>query len=181
MEVITTHIDGVLLIKPKIFGDARGYFIETWQEKRYAESGVGYHFVQDNHSTSHCGVLRGLHYQTAFAQGKLVHVSLGTIFDVAVDIRPGSPTFGQWYGAELSAENQHQLWLAPGLAHGFAVLSEAAHFHYKCTEYYHPEVEACLRWDDPELNIAWPVKNPVLSDKDKHGMSFADYRRTLYS
>ena len=179
MEVVKTPIEGVLLIKPKIFGDARGYFVETWQEQRYADAGLSQHFVQDNHSTSRRGVLRGLHYQTAFPQGKLVSVSLGNVFDVAVDIRPGSPTFGCWYGAELSADNPHQLWIAPGLAHGFAVLSDFAHFHYKCTEYYHPEAEACLRWDDPELDIAWPLENPVLSEKDKDGMRFAEYRKIV--
>ena len=179
MEVIKTPIEGVLLIKPKIFGDARGYFVETWQERRYAEAGLTYHFVQDNHSTSRRGVLRGLHYQKAFPQGKLVSVSLGNVFDVAVDIRPNSPTFGQWVGYELSAENQHQLWIAPGLAHGFAVLSEIAHFHYKCTEYYHPEVEACLRWNDPELGVVWPLEHPLLSENDKVSMSFAEYRENL--
>ena len=176
MEIVKTPIAGVVVIKPKVFGDARGYFVETWHEERYVKAGLNCRFVQDNHSTSRRNVVRGLHYQKAFAQGKLVSVSLGNVFDVAVDIRPGSPTFGKWYGCELSADNQHQLWIAPGLAHGFAVLSELAHFHYKCTEYYHPEVEACLRWDDPELGIVWPVEKPILSENDKNGMSFAEYR-----
>lgn len=166
MEVVSTPIAGVLLIKPKIWGDARGYFVETWQQERYTAAGINLPFVQDNHSISTYGILRGLHFQKTRPQGKLVYVSLGKVFDVAVDIRPASPTFGQWYGVELTQENQWQLWIAPGLAHGFAVTSETAHFHYKCTDYYCPEDEGAIRWNDPTFNVRWPVANPRLSEKD---------------
>jgi dTDP-4-dehydrorhamnose 3,5-epimerase len=163
---VSTPIAGVLLIKPKIWGDARGYFVETWQQERYTAAGINLPFVQDNHSMSTYGILRGLHFQKTRPQGKLVYVSLGKVFDVAVDIRPASPTFGQWYGVELTQENQWQLWIAPGLAHGFAVTSETAHFHYKCTDYYCPEDEGAIRWNDPTFNVRWPVANPRLSEKD---------------
>ena len=166
MEVVSTPIAGVLLIKPKIWGDARGYCVETWQQERYTAAGINLPFVQDNHSMSTYGILRGLHFQKTRPQGKLVYVSLGKVFDVAVDIRPASPTFGQWYGVELTQENQWQLWIAPGLAHGFAVTSETAHFHYKCTDYYCPEDEGAIRWNDPTFNVRWPVANPRLSEKD---------------
>ncbi len=166
MEVVSTPIAGVLLIKPKIWGDARGYFVETWQQERYTAAGINLPFVQDNHSMSTYGILRGLHFQKTRPQGKLVYVSLGKVFDVAVDIRPASPTFGQWYGVELTQENQWQLWIAPGLAHGFAVTSETAHFHYKCTDYYCPEDEGAIRWNDPTFNVRWPVAKPRLSEKD---------------
>ena len=166
MEVVSTPIAGVLLIKPKIWGDARGYFVETWQQERYTAAGINLPFVQDNHSMSTYGILRGPHFQKTRPQGKLVYVSLGKVFDVAVDIRPASPTFGQWYGVELTQENQWQLWIAPGLAHGFAVTSETAHFHYKCTDYYCPEDEGAIRWNDPTFNVRWPVANPRLSEKD---------------
>lgn len=178
MEVVKTPIDGVLLIKPKVWGDARGYFVETWQKTRYEEAGIKFLFVQDNHSKSSYGILRGLHFQKTFPQGKLVSVSLGSVFDVAVDIRRDSPTFGQWYGVELTQENQWQLWISPGLAHGFAVTSETAHFHYKCTELYHPEDEGSICWNDPDLNINWPISNPVLSEKDTKAPSFAQYRNS---
>jgi len=171
MDVTVTPIDGVLLIKPKVFGDARGFFLETWQADRYAAAGVSGPFVQDNHSCSTRGVLRGIHFQKTRPQGKLISVSLGKVFDVAVDLRPDSPTFGKWYGAELSGENHHQLWLPPGMGHAFFVLSETAHFHYKCTEYYVPGDEGAIIWNDPDLAIAWPlavagVDLPVLSAKD---------------
>ena len=166
MEVVSTPIAGVLLIKPKIWGDARGYFVETWQQERYTAAGINLPFVQDNHSMSTYGILRGLHFQKTRPQGKLVYVSLGKVFDVAVDIHPASPTFGQWYGVELTQENQWQLWIAPGLAHGFAVTSETAHFHYKCTDYYCPEDEGAIRWNDPTFNVRWPVAKPRLSEKD---------------
>lgn len=180
MEIVQSPIQGVILIKPKVFGDKRGLFVETWQKKRYEEAGITLPFVQDNHSRSVYGVLRGLHYQREHAQGKLVSVSYGSVYDVAVDIRPNSPTFGKWYGVELSADNQWQLWIEPGLAHGFAVTSETAHFHYKCTDYYYPEYEASIAYNDPELAIDWGIiKTPVLSDKDKTAPSFADYRRSL--
>lgn len=180
MEVEKTPIEGVLLLKPKVFGDERGYFVETWQKERYEEIGINLPFVQDNHSMSTKGILRGLHYQKKHPQGKLVMVSYGEVFDVAVDIRPNSPTFGKWYGAILSQENQHQLWIPPGLAHGFLVLSDVAHFHYKCTDYYHPEFESSIRWDDSDLAIQWGDTGTVtLSKKDLEGMSFADYCKLL--
>lgn len=166
MDIISTPIDGVLLLKPKVFRDNRGFFVETWQKKRYEEAGIRLPFVQDNHSSSVRNVLRGIHFQIAHPQGKLISISLGRVYDVAVDLRPGSPTFGQWYGAELTAENQHQLWLAPGMGHGFCVLSDTAHFHYKCTDYYTPGDEGTIAWNDPDLAIAWPVPDPVLSAKD---------------
>lgn len=173
MEVTKTRVDGVLLIKPKVFGDERGYFVETYQKERYSEIGITQTFVQDNHSMSRRGILRGLHYQTKHPQGKLVMVSLGAVFDVAVDIRLDSPTFGKWFGAILSQENQHQLWIPPGLAHGFLVLSDIAHFHYKCTDFYDPKNEASILWNDPELNIEWPfAEDVVLSQKDMNALSF---------
>ena len=176
MEVIQTPIQGVLLIKPKIWGDSRGYFVETWQKERYEAAGIALDFVQDNHSKSRYGILRGLHFQKKFPQGKLVMVSLGSIFDVIVDIRSGSSTFGKWYGVELTQENQWQLWISPGLAHGFAVTSEVAHFHYKCTEIYHPEDEYSICWNDAELNSAWPISQPQLSAKDNAAPSFAEIK-----
>lgn len=166
MEVDNCALEGVLLIKPKIWGDARGYFVETWQHSRYAAAGIDLPFVQDNHSCSSQNILRGLHFQRTYPQGKLVYVSLGSVFDVVVDIRPQSPTFGQWFGAELSAQNQHQMWVPPGMAHGFVVTSPTAHFHYKCTDYYHPEDEATILWNDPAIGIKWPVTEPLLSAKD---------------
>ncbi len=174
MESEKVGIEGLLLVKPKIFGDARGFFVETWNKERYAEIGIDFPFVQDNHSTSAYGVLRGLHYQKEHAQGKLVSVSYGSVFDVALDIRRGSKTFGQWFGVELSAENQWQLWLEPGFAHGFVVTSEIAHFHYKCTEYYAPQYEEGIRYDDPDIAIEWGVKDVIVSEKDKKNNSFKD-------
>lgn len=166
MEVEKTPIEGVLLIKPDVWRDARGYFVETWQKERYEARGIAFPFVQDNRSRSVRGILRGLHFQRRFPQGKLVSVSSGSVFDVAVDIRKNSPTFGQWYGAELTGENQHQMWIPPGLAHGFCVCSEVADFSYKCTELYNPKDEGSILWNDPDLAIAWPVPNPSLSAKD---------------
>ena len=174
MDVVVTPIVGVLLIKPKVWGDARGYFVETWQKERYAAAGINWPFVQDNHSKSSCGTLRGLHYQKTRPQGKLVSVSLGSVFDVAVDIRQNSPTFGSWYGVELTQENQWQLWIAPGLAHGFVVTSPFAHFHYKCTDFYCPEDEGSIRWNDPAIGITWPVSEPILSEKDCHAPFFSN-------
>ena len=156
MEVVKTNVEGVLLIKPKVWNDERGYFVETWQQERYPEVGIELPFVQDNHSRSCYGVLRGMHYQKTRPQGKLVSVSLGRVFDVAADIRRDSPTYGQWFGVELTQENQWQLWIPPRLAHGFVVISEIAHFHYKCTDYYCPGDEGNFRWDDPIFNIVWP-------------------------
>ncbi|MEG6505676.1 dTDP-4-dehydrorhamnose 3,5-epimerase [Nitratidesulfovibrio sp. 1201_IL3209] len=166
MKIERSPIEGVLLVKPKVWHDTRGYFVETWQRERYAEAGIDLPFVQDNHSVSVRGTLRGLHFQKKHPQGKLVSVSLGSVFDVAVDIRRDSPTFGQWFGAELTQENQWQLWIAPGLAHAFFVTSELAHFHYKCTDYYRPGDEGGIRWNDPSLAISWPDIPPILSGKD---------------
>jgi dTDP-4-dehydrorhamnose 3,5-epimerase len=167
MKVITTAIEGVLIIEPKVFGDSRGFFLESWNQARYAQAGIPGPFVQDNHSHSTKGVLRGLHFQKQYPQGKLVSVSSGSVFDVAVDIRKDSPTFGQWVGITLTVEAHQQFYIPPGLAHGFCVLSERADFHYKCTEYYHPEDEGCIRWDDPDIAIEWPIaETPSLSPKD---------------
>jgi dTDP-4-dehydrorhamnose 3,5-epimerase len=166
MEIIETPLSGVLLIKPRVFGDARGFFLETWAAERYERAGVPGPFVQDNLSLSQRGVLRGLHLQNPFAQGKLVSVAVGEVFDVCVDVRAGSATFGQWYGCHLSGENHHQLYVPPGLAHGFCVLRDSTLFSYKCTMPYHPEAELGVRWDDPDLGIAWPIENPLVSAKD---------------
>lgn len=166
MKVIPTPLSGVMVIEPQVFGDARGFFLETFQAERYAQAGIPGPFVQDNHSHSTQGVLRGLHFQKRYPQGKLVYVTSGIIFDVAVDIRPNSPTLGKWFGITLTAEQHQQFYLPPGFAHGFCVLSKQADFHYKCTDYYHPEDEGCIRWNDPEINIQWPINNPILSAKD---------------
>ena len=167
MKVEQTSLPGVLLIEPKVFGDSRGFFLESYHHQRYAEAGIDAVFVQDNHSRSSHGVLRGLHYQVRHPQGKLVSVVAGEVFDVAVDIRSGSPHFGKWFGCVLSAENHRQLWVPPGFAHGFCTLSETADFLYKCTDYYHPEDEGGVLWNDPDLAIAWPVASPALSAKDQ--------------
>jgi dTDP-4-dehydrorhamnose 3,5-epimerase len=175
MNVIETAVSGAVIIEPKVFGDHRGFFLETFQAERYREvAGIELPFVQDNHSRSSKGVLRGLHFQKSRPQGKLVRVVRGAVFDVAVDIRTGSPTFGQWAGVELSEDNHRQFWVPPGLAHGFVVLSDVADFEYKCTDYYDPSDEGCLLWDDADVGIAWPLKQPVLSDKDKLGCSFKE-------
>ena len=166
MKISETELPGVLLLEPKRFGDDRGFFMELFQEKRYAEAGIPGPFVQDNFSRSAKGILRGLHFQQPHAQGKLVQVFAGAVYDVAVDIRRGSPTFGRWVGMELSADNRRQLWVPPGFAHGFCVLSESADFHYKCTDFYSPASEHGIAWDDPDLGIPWPVKSPLLSPKD---------------
>jgi dTDP-4-dehydrorhamnose 3,5-epimerase len=166
ITVHATALSGVLLLEPRVFRDSRGFFAETWHRERYAQLGIGAHFVQDNVSFSRRGVLRGLHYQNPSAQGKLVSVLQGEVFDVAVDLRRGSPTFARWVGIELSAENLRQLWIPEGFAHGFVVTSETALFSYKCTEFYRPEHERSLRWNDPEIGIEWPVPEPVLSPKD---------------
>lgn len=167
MKVIETRVPGVLILEPRVFGDERGFFMESWNRERYATAGLDVEFVQDNLSLSRRGVLRGLHYQQPCAQGKLVSVLQGAVFDVAVDIRVGSPTFGDWVGVELSSENRRQLYLPEGLAHGFQVTSDSALFFYKCTELYSPECEGSIRWDDPELGIRWPIPRAVLSDKDR--------------
>ncbi len=177
MKVIPTAIPGALIIEPKVFGDARGFFYESFNQQAFdAATGTRFSFVQDNHSRSAKGVLRGLHYQLApRAQGKLVRVVRGAVFDVAVDLRRSSPTFGQWVGAELSEENQRQFWIPPGFAHGFLVLSESADFLYKTTDYYSPEQERCIAWDDPAIGISWPDAGlaPQLSAKDQQGRALA--------
>lgn len=174
MKSTQLTIPDVLLIEPKVFGDARGFFFESFNQRAFNEAtGTNYQFVQDNHSRSSKGVLRGLHYQIQQPQGKLVRVARGRVWDVAVDIRKNSPTFGQWVGAELSEDNQHQLWVPPGFAHGFVVLSETAEFLYKTTDYYAPQYERCIVWNDLQLAIQWPYTGePNLSIKDRQGMTF---------
>lgn len=175
MNVIDTSISDVKIIEPSVFGDERGYFMETWNQKKFEElvTGKPTRFVQDNHSKSKKGILRGLHYQTENTQGKLVRVIKGEVFDVAVDIRKGSDTFGQWVGEYLSDKNKRQLWVPEGFAHGFYVTSEEAEFVYKCTDYYDPVSEVSLKWDDVDINITWPVKGlPILSQKDIKGITF---------
>ncbi len=175
MQVHETKIPGVKIIQPKVFGDARGFFLETFEKKRYQDMlGIHLDFVQDNHSRSQKGVLRGLHFQKTNPQGKLVRVVRGEVFDVAVDIRKDSPTFGQWAGVLLSEENKTQFWVPPGLAHGFVVLSDMADFEYKCTDYYHPQAEGCLIWNDPTVNIDWPISQPLLSEKDQRGLTLQE-------
>ncbi len=166
MKVTETKLSGLLLIQPDVYKDKRGFFLETWHKERYEELGIPGPFVQDNFSHSASRVLRGLHYQLHHPQGKLVYVTRGKVFDVAVDIRKGSPTFGKWFGTILSDENNLQLYVPTGFAHGFCVLSEFADFVYKCTDFYYPGDEFGVRWNDPKLGIKWPVENPVLSDKD---------------
>lgn len=179
MQVTPCAIADVLLIEPRVFGDERGFFFESFNQRAFTQAtGVELSFVQDNHSKSVQGVLRGLHYQVQQPQGKLVRVVAGEVFDVAVDIRPNSPTYGQWVGEILSGANKRQLWVPPGLAHGFMVLSESAEFLYKTTDYYAPEYERCLAWDDPTLAIAWPDLGgpPQVSHKDAQGASFLSLR-----
>jgi len=166
MKVIETALPGVLIIEPKVFGDPRGFFIETFQTERYRKIGITQPFVQDNHSRSQRGVLRGLHFQKTRPQGKLVRVSRGTVYDVAVDVDPKSPTFGRYVGLELSDDNHRQLWIPPGYAHGFCVISDVADFEYKCTDLYFPEDEGGLIWNDPDVAIPWPIAEPSLSGKD---------------
>ncbi len=176
MDVIETKIPDVKVLKPKVYGDERGFFMESFNHKIFEDlTGVDVEFVQDNHSRSTKNVLRGLHYQLIQPQGKLVRVISGEVFDVAVDIRKGSPTFGQWVGEFLTAENHHQLWVPPGFAHGFVVLSDTADFLYKTTDYYHPESECCIAWNDSELDIDWHIDGePSLSAKDQQGVAFKD-------
>lgn len=176
MNVIKTRLKGVLIIEPTVFGDQRGFFKETFQAERYLQIGIDLPFVQDNHSRSQKGVLRGLHLQKTRSQGKLVSCSRGVVYDVAVDINPGSPTFGEYVGVELTEDNHRQLWIPPGFAHGFCVLSDEADFQYKCTDLYFPEDEAGLVWNDPEVAIKWPVKNPTLSEKDQKLSTLAQIR-----
>ncbi|WP_347485401.1 dTDP-4-dehydrorhamnose 3,5-epimerase [Vandammella animalimorsus] len=179
MHTCATAIPDVLILEPKVFGDARGFFLESFNARTFAQAtGLQLDFVQDNHSRSRKGVLRGLHYQLQQPQGKLVRVVRGAVFDVAVDIRRGSPTFGRWVGVELSEDNQRQLWVPPGLAHGFVVLSDSADFLYKTTDYYAPEHERSIAWNDPDIGIAWPlaehgIEQPQLSEKDAHALPLA--------
>ena len=179
MNAQSTAIEGVFVLEPKVFGDARGFFMESYNRRAFREAtGLDIDFVQDNHSRSRKGVLRGLHYQIQQPQGKLVRVTSGAVFDVAVDIRRGSPTFGRWVGEELSADNHRQLWVPPGMAHGFVVLSESADFLYKTTDYYAPQFERSIAWNDPTIGIDWPlaahgITEPLLSDKDRAGLPLA--------
>ena len=175
MKLIETAISDVKILEPKVFGDERGFFLESWNANTFAALGLDLQFVQDNHSRSRQGILRGLHYQLQNPQGKLVRVTQGAVFDVAVDIRRSSPTFGQWVGVELSANNHRMLWVPAGFAHGFYVLSESADFQYKCTDFYNPAAEKSILWNDATLNIQWPLINkqaPQLSAKDEQGTLF---------
>jgi len=177
MNVIATPLEGLLVLEPRVFGDDRGFFYESFNARRFAElTGVTLPFVQDNHSRSAKGVLRGLHYQIQQAQGKLVRATAGSVYDVAVDLRKSSPTFGQWYGIELSAENKKQMWIPPGFAHGFVVTSDAAEFLYKTTDYWAPEHERSILWNDPAIGIEWPALDaaPLLSGKDQAAALLAD-------
>jgi dTDP-4-dehydrorhamnose 3,5-epimerase len=175
MNVIETSLAGVLLLQPRVFGDARGFFLESWNRNRFAEAGLRQDFVQDNVSFSRQGILRGLHFQNPIPQGKLVQVLQGAVYDVAVDIRTGSPTFGQWYGVILSDDNHWQLYVPEGLAHGFCVVSDTALFTYKCTDFYTPAHEYSLAWNDPDIGIDWPVSQPSLSGKDQVGRRLRDF------
>ncbi|HEY9721582.1 MAG TPA: dTDP-4-dehydrorhamnose 3,5-epimerase [Oscillatoriaceae cyanobacterium] len=174
MNVVQTALPGVVILEPKVFGDARGFFLETYRENTYREAGIPQRFVQANHSRSRRGVLRGLHYQLVQPQGKLVSVARGQVFDVAVDVRRGSPTFGQWVSCLLDDETHRQMYIPPGFAHGFAVVSEVADFLYQCTDYYHPNSEAGIAWNDPDLAITWPELDTVLSEKDLNNPRLKD-------
>ena len=177
MKVIKTNLPGVFIFEPQIHGDHRGYFMETWRADLFADLGIDLSFVQDNQSSSHQGVLRGMHYQIRQPQGKLVRVLSGKVFDVAVDLRRSSPTFGQWAGVELTGENRRLFWVPPGFGHGFYVLSERAEFAYKCTDYYAPEHERVIRFDDPGIGIDWPLLGDVqtvVSEKDEAGVALAN-------
>jgi len=177
VKFIPTEIPGVIIVEPDVFGDHRGFFMESWHAEKFAEGGIDAQFVQDNHSRSNQGILRGLHYQIEQPQGKLVRVLSGEVFDVAVDLRRDSPTFGKWFGMTLNDIDNKMLWVSPGFAHGFYVVSEQADFFYKCTELYAPEHERAIRWDDPDLAIDWPIasgQEPVLAPKDAAAKSFKD-------
>jgi dTDP-4-dehydrorhamnose 3,5-epimerase len=179
MEVEKLKLDGLLLIKPRVFPDARGFFLESFQEERYRNAGIATTFVQDNHSRSNKGILRGLHYQSSPGQAKLMRVGRGRIFDVAVDIRPDSPTFGQWEGVILDDESHHQLLVPVGFAHGFCVLSEVADVHYKVSSPYNPDTECGLAWDDADIGVDWPLDDVQVSDRDKANESFAEYKKRV--
>jgi len=175
MQVTPTDITDVKIIEPTVYEDERGLFLETFSQQRYQQQlSITHDFVQDNFSRSKKQVLRGLHFQIDRPQGKLVQVLAGEVYDVAVDVRRHSATFGQWVGVYLSADNNKQLWIPPGFAHGFVVLSDFAHFHYKCSDYYDPQSEQCLLWNDPAINIAWPIDTPILSAKDQQGRLLRD-------
>lgn len=180
MKTLATAIEGFFILEPRVFGDARGFFMESFNQRAFSEAtGANVEFVQDNHSRSRKGVLRGLHYQIQQPQGKLVRVTSGAVFDVAVDLRRSSPSFGRWVGAELSADNQRQLWVPAGMAHGFVVLSDSADFLYKTTDYYAPLHERCVAWNDPEIGIDWNlaahgIDAPLLSDKDQRGLPLSE-------
>ncbi len=177
MKIIRTDIPDVLRIQPDVYEDKRGFFMEAYQKSKYNEAGINYDFVQDNHSSSKKSTLRGLHYQVSHTQGKLIRAVIGEIFDVAVDLRRSSPTFGKWVGAYLSAENKEQFWVPPGFAHGFFVISKQADVIYKATDYFDPQGERCIRWDDPTLSIKWPIPQgitPIVSKKDAQCSTFTD-------
>ena len=177
MKLVETRLRDVYVLEPRVFGDERGFFMESWNAATFRDAGFDLQFVQDNHSRSARGILRGMHYQTQHTQGKLVRVTSGEVFDVAVDLRRASPTFGQWFGVTLSAENFRMLWVPPGFAHGFYVTSDSADFQYKCTDIYHPDSEVSLAWDDPEVGIEWPLDaggEPQLSGKDEAGLCWND-------
>jgi dTDP-4-dehydrorhamnose 3,5-epimerase len=177
MKISHSKLEGCVIIEPRVFGDERGFFLETYQAVRYEqEAGIDLPFIQDNHSRSARGVLRGLHFQKTKPQGKLVRVVRGEVYDVAVDIRKGSATFGEWEGVILSEDNKKQFWVPPGFAHGFVVLSDTADFEYKCTDYYDRSDEGSILWSDPDLNIPWPIANPVLSTKDESAKRLVDLR-----
>ena len=176
-KFIPTSIPDVVVIEPKVFGDSRGFFLESWNSRDFSAGNIDVNFVQENHSASKQGVLRGLHYQIPQPQGKLIRVIVGEVFDVAVDMRQGSPTFGKWIGVTLSADNKRICWIPPGFAHGFYVVSPFSEFVYKCTDFYAPECERSILWDDPDLNIEWPLIKeslPILSEKDSVGKAFKD-------
>jgi dTDP-4-dehydrorhamnose 3,5-epimerase len=177
MNVVRCELEGLLILEPKKFGDARGFFMELWNQSRYQEAGLALSFVQDNISLSRRGTLRGLHFQNPSPQGKLVSVLDGEVFDVAVDLRRSSRTFGKWQGVTLSSENNRQFFVPAGFAHAFVVLSEAAMFHYKCTNLYSPKDEVTIRWDDPAIGIDWPIREPSISEKDSKGLLLADVPR----
>jgi dTDP-4-dehydrorhamnose 3,5-epimerase len=174
VNVIKCDLEGLLIIEPDVFGDQRGFFMESWNRRRYRDAGIEGDFVQDNFSFSCRGTLRGMHFQNPMAQGKLVSVWQGEAFDVVVDVRRRSPTFGRWFGLSLSADNKRQFFVPPGFAHGFVVLSDTALFHYKCTEFYSPKDEIGFRWDDPAVGIRWPIDHPILSSRDATAPLFKD-------
>lgn len=182
MKIIETPLKDCLIIEPKVFGDERGFFFESFNQNRFNElTKTNYNFVQDNHSMSSRGVLRGLHLQKTKPQGKLVRVVAGEVYDVAVDVRKGSPSFGKSFGVHLSAKNKTQLWVPPGFAHGFVVLADQTEFLYKTTDFYHPQDEVCIKWNDSDLNIDWHFsEEPKLSEKDKNGISFSKFKLNLY-